>query len=197
MAGPPAQPAEEEVRHHGAGRRRARGAGQSRVGTERCGGAGGSPVMAWRETSPPDVRSSDWLRGLVSGRSALTSHLASGVVRSVGRGTSRSVGALLVPLRSRPREGRDRSWRHEIPDGADDCVELRAEPVVLGEDDVPEVLVLSNSLDGSWGWGTAWHCHRLRQALIACRCSSLVTTLTRRGLACSATGIRRVRTPPS
>jgi len=73
---------------------------------------------------------------------------------------SRSVGALVVPVRWRPRVGRDRSWRHEIPDGADDGVELRAEPVLVGEDDVPEVLVLSNSLDGRWGWGTAWHCHR-------------------------------------
>ena len=36
------------------------------------------------------------------------------------------------------------------------------------------------------------------QALIAWRCSlSLVTTLTRRGFACSATGTRRVRTPAS
>ena len=79
----------------------------------------------------------------------------------------------------------------------DDRVELRTQQLLVGAHQLEELLVPAGvaptAAAGIVGMSLTTH----GQALMACRASFLLLISILRGLACSATGIFRVRTPLS
>lgn len=90
--------------------------------------------------------------------------------------------------------------RRAGPFGSDDRVELRLYELVVGTDQIEELLVAATR-NVTARVGVGYRAHRASlpaQALMACRSPSpLLTMEILRGLAFSATGILRVSTPAS
>ena len=106
------------------------------------------------------------------------------------------------PLRMRAGRPRCRTgpgrWTTGRPFPSDDRVELRTHQLLVGIHKVEELLVHAlRRVDLTGRDGGHDPCHRGCQALMACRPSFLLLISILRGLACSATGIFRVRTPLS
>jgi hypothetical protein len=70
--------------------------------------------------------------------------------------------------------------------------------VAVGQQQIEELLLGAAGGTGAVGWtGLRHHDHRGRQALMACWSLLSLLMVILRGLACSATGILNVSTPPS